>query len=215
MKKSILIILMISFVTISNIVKAQDNYSYTIYSLKDTIVQGESITLYLSVNGIDKLMNNDTRLKSFESMEKFKFQIAPTQLGTHTYGPYKLKINKKKLVSNKITIEVVEQKDYKNELIVSIPDTIYQDSTITFQFMNNKEYISLKLKENESFEVVSTSSSSKMSINEGMQFKEFSKSYKLKFVEPGLFIITKEMFEDASEDFQIKEKKVYILSTKN
>lgn len=207
-------LLLIFLITITGIINAQKTISYELYSTKDTIVLGEFTKLNLVINGFDELINKDERLQSFESREKFSFQVGPTTLGKHEFGPYKIKINNKKLVSNKITIVVIERSQYTNNLTYTIPDSIYQDSIVELQLLNDKEYLNLEIKDHENYKLVSKSSSSSMSINKGIVLQEYTQTFKLKFIKPGVFKITKEMFEESIDDFQIKEKKVFVIETK-
>ncbi len=204
-------LLTIIFITIAGIINAQKTISFELYSTKDTIFLGEFVKINLVINGFDELINQDKRLQSFESKEKFSFQVGPNVLGKHEFGPYKIKINRKKLVSNKISIVVIERSDYTNHLALTIPDSIYKDSIIELKLSNNKEYLNLEIKENENFKLVTKSSSSSMSMNQGIVLQEYSQTFKLKFIKPGEFVIKKEIFEESTKSFQIKEKKVFVI----
>lgn len=206
-------ILFAILISISGFLNAQD-LRYHLICVQDTVVLGDEAKLSLTISGVDKLLldKKDSRIVDKETTTNYNFYVKPETIGKHEFGPYRLKINKKKLTSNKVSIVVVKPEEFVNTATIEIPDTVKVNSKARLILMSTHEKLELKLKENEFCRVVSSSISSSMSIQNGKARSKYRQIFEIEFIKRGELLITTDLFENNTSGVVIPTKKVLIVN---
>ncbi len=204
-------LLFIILISIAGILNAQDT-KYHLFCAQDTAVLGDEIKFSLTITGIDKLLfdENDTRIIDKETTSGISFYVKPETVGKHEFGPYKIKINDQTLLSNKASVIVVRPEEFVKKVRIEIPEMVYINSIVRLSIVSTDGNLDLKLKTNEFFKVVSTSTSSSISFVEGKAKKEYRQIFEMKFIKRGELLISNNLFEDSMQGIIIPNKKVLI-----
>lgn len=184
-----------------------------ITSLQDTILLGNEHELRLSIKGLDKVLleNKESKIIRSEAITDMKFYVKPQTIGKHIYGPYKVKINGQKIVSNKISITVVRPEEFNNRVYIYSPDTAVVGSLLDLVFISTDGEFDLELKESENFRTVSTSKVTSSTINNGEDSAEYKIRFRLELLESGELLINEDMFKHLSSSVKIQNKKIVIM----
>jgi len=219
----------------SNHIESEDNKKSELIlsAVESKVMLGNTIYLSLIISGsdIDSIFKNDkfltesmlknddpdffwknteknTSVKGF----KYTFNIKPKKSGKFTIGPYSVDFQKKKLVSNTLTIEVINPPKSKKILVLSADNnTPKKHMDFKLEISGENEAIKdIEFINNDYLLQTSVSSGSTMTISFGAMTSNHSKSFTLKTLQKGKIIIDKNYFKNIPQGYKIIDLEIEI-----
>ncbi len=223
----VLLKLFFSYILSVNTVYAENSKEdkLTLTCVESKILLGNTVYLSLIISGgiVDNIIDdscsllkpddNETiydyrqnsrinhKLKGFE----YFFEVKPKKIGKYTLGPYTINFQNKELISNSLTIEIFNPPKSEKALFLSADNNAPKvNSEFSIELTGSNEWIKkIGFINNDFFKETSNSSSSSMTIINGIIKSKYSKKFILKALKPGKIIIDQNYFHNILDDFFI------------
>ncbi|MCB9361332.1 MAG: hypothetical protein H6588_08525 [Flavobacteriales bacterium] len=177
------------------------------------VIVGEKISFSLSISEVDTLEFLKNSKFKFDTENKFRysFEIIPEYTGKYDVGPFSIMYGGKELTSNIIEMNVLDP-DIKAIIIyLELPEKVKQDEETTITFVGALSSLSeINLKESENFHVVSSGLNTSFTFKDGKSIKVIKKSFIVKFIQKGDFIIDETWLESLREYSKIESKTIKV-----
>lgn len=202
-----IISLIISVITLNTVYSQK----LELWASSPNVIVGEKIHFTLSITEMDTLEFIKSKKEQFsvvtDNKFSYSFVVIPEYTGKYKIGPFSISYEGKELTSNVIEMNVVEPDVKALIILLELPEKVKQNDKVTITFIGTLTSLNeIKLKESENFQVISSGINSNLTFENGKSIKVFKKSFVVKFLQKGSYLVDYLWLESLREYSKVESK---------
>jgi hypothetical protein len=179
------------------------------------VIVGEKINFTLSISGIDTLDFIKSKKGQFkfitENKFRYSFEISPEYSGRYEIGPFSITYEGEELISNAIEMNVIEPGIKALTITLELPEKVKQNEETMITFIGGLSSLTeINLTKSKNFEIISSRIITNLAFKDGKSIKVIKKSFVVKFLQKGDFVVNESWLESLREYSTVESKTVRV-----